>query len=70
MQYTGWVGTAFVFLAIYLTGNKNRLGFIAGATGEVFWLLYSFHLGIVELAILSVVFMFLYLRNFVKWGRS
>ena len=70
MTYTGWVGSALVFLGLWLTGRKNKYGFIVGAVAELFWLLYSIHINSPELGIMAVVFIIIYLWNFYKWSAS
>lgn len=63
----GWMGSALIFLALYLTGKKNRLGFLIGGIAEIFWLMYSYTIGSLELGVMAVVFVALYLHNFWKW---
>lgn len=63
----GWVGSALVFLSMWMVGRKNRFGFIVGAVAETFWLIYSVKIGSTELGFMSIVFAGLYLFNFWKW---
>lgn len=70
MNYCGWVGSGLVFLSLWMVGQKKRTGFLVGAVAELFWLLYSIHLGSVELGIMAVLFVCVYLNNYRKWGNE
>lgn len=70
MSYTGWIGTALVFVSLVTVGQKRRSGFLVGALAEVFWFLYGIHLGSFELSLMAVVFIGVYLRNYYLWGNN
>ena len=70
MNPTGWIGAVLVLGAIYFVGQKNRWGHLMGAVGEVFWVLYAYHLGSWELGLMGAIYMVVYLRNFWKWSHG
>lgn len=70
MNPYGWIGAALVLLSMWIVGNGNRVGFLVGAVAEGFWLIYAFSIGSVELAIMSVVFVGVYIRNWMLWKRN
>lgn len=63
----GWIGSTLIFVGLYLTGERNRLGFLVGAIAELFWLIYAYTIGSLELGVMAVAFIVIYLRNFTKW---
>lgn len=63
----GWIGAGLVFVGIYLTGRRIRVGFIFGAIAELFWLLYAYTIGSVELGVMAILFVLIYLHSFLKW---
>lgn len=67
MSVTGWLACAGVFWAMWLTGNKNRNGFLVGALAEVLWLVYAWQIHAFELGFMAIVFTGVYLRNYYRW---
>lgn len=70
MNPWGWLGAALVLLSMWVVGNGHRQGFLIGALAEAFWLVYAYTIGSTELAIMSFIFVGVYLRNWIKWQKS
>jgi len=67
MNLTGWLACLGVLLAMWLTGNKNRLGFLVGGLAEVLWVVYAWQIQAFELGVMAIVFVGIYVRNYILW---
>lgn len=64
-----WIANAIIILGLWLIGYKWRHAFLFTAVGEALYLVWAFQNGMTELGLLCVVFCFLAIRNWWKWGR-
>jgi hypothetical protein len=65
----GTIGTIGCLIGSWLTGNKNRKGFLSIALGEVFWITSAVYREAWDLLPLCIVFLALALRNYLKWSK-
>ena len=68
IEYSGWVASIVTLMGVWAIGNKCRWGFLLGVLGEMFWIVYSYHMHSWELGLMSAVFVFVYFRNYWRWG--
>ena len=73
VKYYGldWLAMALSLFAVYLIGNKNKLGFISYVTANVIWI----YLGIYKMqsygiSICNIFFLVMNLRGFYKWNEN
>lgn len=73
MKYYGldWTAMAASLLAVYLIGNKNRIGFVSYVIANVLWI----YLGIFKMqswgiSIGNVFFLMMNFRGFLKWEKQ
>ena len=69
MQYyfLDWVAMGTSLLAVYLLGQKNRLGFASFMVSNTLWMAVGFLAGSYGILLGNVVFFGLNLRGFLKW---
>ena len=68
-QLPALIVSAFTIWAFWLIGNKRRLGWLIGLISEVLWVGLAIWLTQWGLLISCVFFLFVYWRNWVKWGK-
>lgn len=73
VKYYGldWLAMALSLFAVYLIGNKNKLGFISYVTANAIWI----YLGIYKMqsygiSIGNIFFLAMNLRGFYKWKEN
>lgn len=64
----GWLGSILLIVGMLEVGHKRRSGFLYGAVGELFWVLRAFQTGQWDLIAICVVFVGVYVWNWLKWG--
>ncbi|GFZ83330.1 hypothetical protein GCM10011403_28670 [Pseudohongiella nitratireducens] len=71
-EYYGvdWVAMVLTLTAIYLLGNKSRYGFITMMGGNSCWVALGILTGSLGLIAANVVFLFMNLRGYLKWGQD
>lgn len=63
-----WVATVLTMIAIYLLGNKRKVGFVIMILGNLCWVALGVIVHSIALVIANVVFIIMNLRGFVKWS--
>ena len=69
MHYYGldWIAMGSSLLAIYLLGQKNRLGFAAFLVSNALWLIVGLLASSYGILVGNLVFLGLNFRGFLKW---
>lgn len=69
-QYFGidWLAMCLTFGAIYLLGNKSRVGFIVMMTGNLCWSVIGLWAGSYAMVIANLGFFSMNVRGYVKWA--
>lgn len=70
LKYYGldWIAMAASLLAVYLIGNKNRMGFASYIIANVVWIyLGIFKMQSLGISVGNVFFFMMNLRGFLKW---
>jgi len=73
LKYYGldWLAMASSLLAVYLIGNKNRIGFISYILANAFWIyLGVFKMQSFGISVGNVFFLMMNLRGFLKWKKD
>ena len=72
MQYYGldWIAMGTSLLAVYLLGQKNRLGFVSFWASNVIWVGVGVLAGSWGIVAGNVVFLVLNVRGFATWAAS
>ncbi len=72
MQYYGidWLATVCGVSAVYLLGNKNKLGFILFMMASLSWAIVGLLVGSWAMILGSSTFFVLHMRGFLNWRRS
>ncbi len=66
----GWIGNIFLLVGVYYIGNKQKVGFLLTAFGEIIWIAYSVTISLWSLVAACVLFFGMSLRNWYKWYRD
>lgn len=69
-QYYGidWVAMLLTFLAIWLIGNKNRIGFVLMMCGNTSWVAVGYLTESVAMIIANIIFFSMNMRAIIKWS--
>jgi nicotinamide riboside transporter PnuC len=73
LKYYGldWLAMAASLLAVYLIGNKNRIGFISYILANALWIyLGVFKMQSFGISVGNVFFLMMNLRGFLKWKKD
>jgi hypothetical protein len=73
LKYFGldWLAMASSLLAVYLIGNKNRIGFISYILANVLWIyLGIFQMQSFGISIGNIFFLIMNLRGYLKWKET
>ncbi len=66
-----WLAMASSLLAVYLIGNKNRIGFISYILANALWIyLGVFKMQSFGISIGNIFFLIMNLRGYLKWKKS
>jgi len=66
-----WLAMALSLLAVYLLGNKNKIGFISFSIANVLWIFLGFFLiNSLGIAIGNLVFLIMNIRGFISWNKQ
>lgn len=63
----GWIGNVFLLAAALLVGKKLRSAFVFSFVGNGFWMACGVQQGMLDLVVISGVFMAVSLRNWYLW---
>lgn len=66
----GWIGSALLVVGMLAIGYGRRWGFLVGFAGECLWTLKALTIGQLDLLIICIVFDFIYLWDYYKWGKA
>lgn len=66
----GWIGNIFLLAGVYYIGNKQKVGFLLTAFGEIIWIAYSVTISLWSLVAACVLFFGMSLRNWYKWYKD
>lgn len=72
LQYYGidWFATACGLAAVFLLGNKNKLGFIIFMMASVSWITFGLYVGSYAIVTGSSIFLVMHFRGFLKWRKD
>jgi nicotinamide riboside transporter PnuC len=73
LKYYGfnWSAMAASLLAVYLIGNKNRIGFISYILANALWIyLGVFKMQSFGISVGNVFFLMMNLQGFLKWKKD
>jgi hypothetical protein len=66
-----WLAMALSLLAVYLLGNKNKLGFISFSIANTLWVFLGFFLmNSLSIAIGNSMFLVMNIRGFFSWNKK
>jgi hypothetical protein len=70
-QYYGidWLAMVFTFSAIWLIGNKNKVGFMVMICGNSSWILVGYLTESIALIIANILFVAMNVRAIIKWSK-
>lgn len=63
-----WVAMCLTFSAIYLLGNKSRMGFVVMMIGNLCWTLIGLWAQSYAMILANLGFLTMNLRGFMKWA--
>ena len=71
-QYLGldWLAMCLTFAAIYLLGNRSRMGFVVMMIGNLCWSAIGIWAGSYAMVIANLAFFSMNVRGFIKWTPS
>jgi hypothetical protein len=65
-----WLAMGLSLLAVYLLGNKNKLGFVSFILANLLWTILGFTLiNSLGIAIGNLVFLFMNIRGYLSWNK-
>ena len=72
MQYYGidWLATACGLAAVFLLGNKNKIGFLVFMMASASWVTFGLIVGSWAVVFGSSVFILMQFRGWMKWRRD
>lgn len=66
-----WLAMASSLFAVYLIGNKNRIGFLSYVLANTLWIyLGVFKMQSFGISIGNIFFLIMNLRGYLKWKKS
>jgi nicotinamide riboside transporter PnuC len=63
-----WIAAAFVIFSVYLTGRKNRWGWVVAGIGAILFMIVAFQKEVYGMIALDVVLIIMNIINFIKWS--
>jgi hypothetical protein len=72
LKYYGidWLAMALTFVALWLIGNKNKIGFMIMICGNMCWVSIGLLSESIAMVVANLVFLSMNGRAFWKWGRD
>lgn len=67
MSYLGWVANVFVLIGMWRLGTKARGAFLWTVAGEALWVIYGFYLGMLDIALICILFGLMAAINWWRW---
>jgi len=66
-----WFAACFEIAALWLVGNKNKVGFLLGLVCNIAWIYYALNTKTAyALVFVCSVYFLLNIRNYIKWSRE
>jgi hypothetical protein len=65
-----WLAMCLTFAAIYLLGNRSRMGFVVMMIGNLCWSAIGIWAGSSAMVIANLGFFSMNVRGFIKWTPS
>jgi len=65
-----WIAAALVLISIYMTGEKNRWGWLVGSLGAIMFMIITYKKHIYGMVGLDICLLFLNTINFIKWSKK
>ncbi|BDD03961.1 hypothetical protein [Aureibacter tunicatorum] len=63
-----WIGISLALLAVYLLGNKKKLGFIVFAISNIVWMYLGFvMMNSIGTAVGNSIFLIINIRGYINW---
>lgn len=66
----GWIGNVFIVIGLWTAGNKWKYAFLFSLIGETIWTVYAFRPGMIDLAVVCIIFALIAGRNLFKWMKG
>ena len=63
-----WLAMSLTFCAIYLLGNKSRIGFTVMMLGNLLWCVIGLWAGSYAMVVANLGFFSMNVRGFVRWA--
>jgi len=63
-----WIAMSLTFAAIYLLGNKSRIGFVVMMLENLLWCVIGLRAGSYAMIIANLGFFSMNVRGFIKWA--
>jgi len=63
-----WIAMCLTFSAIYLLGNKSRIGFVVMMLGNLLWCIIGLRAQSYAMIIANLGFLSMNVRGFIKWA--
>jgi hypothetical protein len=63
-----WIAMCLTFAAIYLLGNKSRIGFVVMMLGNLLWCFIGLRAQSYAMIIANLGFFSMNVRGFIKWA--
>ena len=70
MTILSWLASCLTLASVYLIGKRRAYGHLVGLAGSLCWILYGKSNNDLALMTLNVVFVWLYLKNWLAWRKS
>jgi nicotinamide riboside transporter PnuC len=65
-----WIAMSLSLLAVYLLGNRNKLGFVSFIISNAIWVYVGYLTGSYAIAIGNFIFLLMNLRGWIRWKRE
>ena len=65
-----WLAMLLTFIAIWLIGNKSRMGFVVMIAGNLCWIVVGILSGSSAMWIANLVFVVMNVRAILKWRET
>lgn len=65
-----WLMLVTNLMGMWLLGNKNNKGNLVLLIGQTFWIFFAINVGSKPLICLSFVYVFIHIRNYLKWRKE
>ena len=70
IKYASYILGTISCIVLWMVGNKNRMAMVIGAVSQLLWIAYAIALKQYGLIISAVVYIIVYIRNYIAWGKN